>query len=360
MSRLAISQGIDDVSQAGQRLVDVLGFSERVAFCAGLRDTFTTGQIDQVDFTCLRTEVGRIFLLDLHDEAAVAAGALGIHVRYADRAVVVTDFEYAIHLFLVAHVRLSHVLDIDAGILVLMDLQVDFLRVEKIANFFVIDFEERYPHRELDIFRRLNDSGENALDHTWDDTALYLVLNVLTKHGMRLSGAGLTVCENCAVVAVKYLIHDRSDSSLIYLRLCRLGVEGGIVSVLDGLDRTGLGVDASNRNGRRIQEVTAHLCAGGFQLARVKRPEPAEYSDITIHLRRCLQEGLFRRRGGRTRLRGGCLTLLHFLGRIRADTRFSLRQRRGLIIYLALGLILPSERLLKFINRRKTYVQRRR
>ena len=86
---------------------------------------------------------------------------------------------------------------------------------------------------------------------------------------MRLAGTCLSVCENCAVVAVKHLIHDRRDSRLVHLRLRRLGVEGGIVGVLDRLDRTGLCIDASNGDGRRIQKIAAHLRAGGVQLARV-------------------------------------------------------------------------------------------
>lgn len=79
--------------------------------------------------------------------------------------------------------------------------------VEKIADFFHVDFEVRDTDGVLDLSRAMDENGVENLFRDSGDDALFLLIVHVTHHGVGFSGAGLAIGKDGAVVT----IHDVFD-----------------------------------------------------------------------------------------------------------------------------------------------------
>ena len=84
MRRLAIRQLINDFTKVRKTLVDHVSFFEKLTFRACFLNAFTTGQIDQVQLSCLLAERFQVGLLHCDNEASVGAGRARVHVCCTD------------------------------------------------------------------------------------------------------------------------------------------------------------------------------------------------------------------------------------------------------------------------------------
>lgn len=116
----------------------------------------------------------------MEDEDTVGSRTFSIHFGGGDGPVLVADLDDLVDLLLVADITLGHAADMDAQLLVLMNLEVSLPWIEKIFDFLVIDLNKADFYREFNVFRLFSDLLEETSDHSRDDTALCLILNILT------------------------------------------------------------------------------------------------------------------------------------------------------------------------------------
>ena len=100
-----------------------------------------------------------------------------------------------------------------------MDFEVILSGVQKIFNFLIVNLDKTDFDREFNIFWLFGDLLEEASDHSWDNTSLGLVLNVLSRHGVRFAGTSLTIGKNCSIVAIEDTINDRANCCVVNVRL---------------------------------------------------------------------------------------------------------------------------------------------
>ena len=214
MSRYTISQVIDDETQAGKTFVDCFGFFFCLTFCSGLCNLLTTSQIDQVKLACFRRIISWIVLCHSHDEARVTPRWLGVHVCAADCSVLVSEVQQTVHLRLFRHECFHDVFYVDAGLLVLSNLQIRLWGVQQVSDFLHVDFDHTDLHREFDLVRRGEDLPEHEAYHAWNHASFLGVVDGRPKHGMRLTRTGLPIGKDSAIEALHNTFAHGPDSPI--------------------------------------------------------------------------------------------------------------------------------------------------
>jgi hypothetical protein len=71
VSRLSISQGIDDFSQGGQTCVNLFGLIESFSFGSGFANFLTSCQVDKIQSSSFGAEIFKVILADCDNEKQV-------------------------------------------------------------------------------------------------------------------------------------------------------------------------------------------------------------------------------------------------------------------------------------------------
>ena len=79
---------------------------------------------------------------------------------------------------------------------------------EQVSDVLVVNLEVGDPDQELDVVLRLGDGAEDVGERVGDDP-LELGHRAVALHGERLARARLAVGEDCAVVTLQHILHDR-------------------------------------------------------------------------------------------------------------------------------------------------------
>ena len=234
-------QNADDLSQGKKRLVDIDTFLCKPSFSPSHADSFRACQINKFQLTekgLAGIIIHKALNSDTHD--GMASGRL--HVESMGRAdSVFESVEKEFHEFLLIFAfEYKKVFDTELLIFVPSEPEsvdvgweifvIEGGRVEKIEDFFVVDLEERdwdgegaflwwglYFSEEV-----LDDSGDDTIDV--DIGAVFDGLRAL--HGVGFSGAGLSIGEDCAVVAFESFVDHGLDLALfVKVWLGGVGIE---------------------------------------------------------------------------------------------------------------------------------------
>jgi hypothetical protein len=87
-----------------------------------------------------------------------------IHIGHIGRTVIMGLIDNFIDFFFTLHIYFSAIFHIDSPLGILPDFKIAFLDIEKVTNFFHVDFNDGYFDTELYIFWRLVDIFENLFD----------------------------------------------------------------------------------------------------------------------------------------------------------------------------------------------------
>ena len=110
MARVLVDEGLDDLSEGGQGLVDALGLVKGLTFGSCLGDSLGSSQVNEVKLTHLTGKIDRVVLSNGEDEDGVRAGTFSVHVSGSGGSVLVTKLHELIDLLLTFDVDLTHIL----------------------------------------------------------------------------------------------------------------------------------------------------------------------------------------------------------------------------------------------------------
>ena len=218
---MALSQCVDHVSEGGERLVDGRALLQLLGVGAQI-GPLRSREVNKVD---LGREVadGAIALgerLAQHDrEDGVRSRRALVHARGGDGTRLVALRKELLDLLVRAHLHLCQVLDVDAAAHVLTDLQAAIALREQIRNHFIVELGVRRGDLEAGAGRCVGHALEQLHRQTRHDAEV-----VRRAHDrMRFAAAGLAVCEDGAIVALKGGGEDLGADIIINLWLRRIG-----------------------------------------------------------------------------------------------------------------------------------------
>lgn len=225
------------MTQSGQRQINLGCFLETITLGASLCYTLGTSQINHVKFTgtdMLLAISTNFRALNANLEQRVRTTTLLVHIGRANRAVFHTNLEHIVDLRDVLDGEVRKIADVDTRVRLLVQVE-PVLRVfgQQIANFFVVDFQVACSDEELSLLGVTLNSLEDVLETTRHDTLLDRV-RLLTRHGMRLTRACLTVRKDGSIVTLQHILDDVGGTFVVNVHLLDCPVEDGVKGELLG------------------------------------------------------------------------------------------------------------------------------
>jgi hypothetical protein len=127
-----------------------------------------------------------------------------VHVGVAKLSILTALLNQVQNLFRCRHILLRGVLDVDSLSLVLADLQIALLRVEKVSNTLLVNFYERDLQTEFYHAFRLLNLPEDFLDDTRHESPILLGWRVRSHACICFAGCRLPVGEGRSVNPFEY------------------------------------------------------------------------------------------------------------------------------------------------------------
>ena len=129
----------------------------------------------------------------------------------------------------------------------LPQFRVVIIDTQKIKNLFIVQLKKGHTNTP---FRSLSSSEviEKGVERPGDHASLWIffdrdVTSGLALHSVSLSGSGLSISKNGAVVALHNLINERSYHSFVHVRLGGFGSEDAVKAEFLGQGGVGLLLD---------------------------------------------------------------------------------------------------------------------
>mmetsp|Transcript_15755 Transcript_15755/g.61539 ORF Transcript_15755/g.61539 Transcript_15755/m.61539 type:complete len:686 (-) Transcript_15755:107-2164(-) len=292
--RVLVGQGGDDVAEAGEALVDVLGLLEPVASALALLETLAASEVNEVEDSLGHLAGDLVLAGDLELEDAVAARGTVVALRLGDGPVLGGRVEEAVHLVGPCDGHVGEVGHRRRLGLRVLDAEVLGVRVtrlgEEVADRLVVDLEvvcEELvrPTPAAQCLCSLEDLVHCARDHA--PRLLGGLLGAL--HGVGLARARLAVGEYADVVAVQCALHEGRDL-LEHLALRAVRREDVVELEIVRLTVPRVADCARARRQRHSdvpllpRRVRERVAVGAALLAGQHRPHPAEDADVALQL----------------------------------------------------------------------------
>ena len=139
-----------------------------------------------------------------------------------------------VDLFFVCDIDFGYVLNVDAHAFLFSNFQVLSRGIDQIMHLLHIDFNHGDLDLELNLLRGVGNFFKDVTDHSWNHTSLRFIIDVRSKHRMRLTARCLSVGEDGPVEAFHDADDNRLYSLLIDVALFCVGIEYLIVAELAG------------------------------------------------------------------------------------------------------------------------------
>lgn len=166
-----------------------------------------------------------------------------IHQSLTNGPVLLSDLHNIKHFLGLLDCKVRQLFDIDTLVGVLVELQ-PVLRVlcKQVTNLFIVNLNIAGTDEELGLVGVFGDAFEDVVEGAGHDTPLLKILIIIsTRHGMGLTGTGLTVGEDRAVITFEHVSDNRVSSLFIDL-LLRFDLAIGLIEgeLLGGFGRARL------------------------------------------------------------------------------------------------------------------------
>jgi len=133
MSRFAICQSIDNLTQSSQTGIDLFGLVKYLALRTSLRYLLTACQIDQIEFASFGTQIGCVVLTDRQNEDHVRTRRTLVHVSSRNGPRIPCDFDELIHLIGRTDVFLRNIFNENPTFLIRPYLKIILIGVKQIT-----------------------------------------------------------------------------------------------------------------------------------------------------------------------------------------------------------------------------------
>ena len=157
---------------------------------------------------------------------------LFVHVCAANWSVFIANFQQGKYFILTTHITLSHILDIDTLLLILMNFEIVFLWVQQISDLLIVNLDKGDFHCKFNFFRRWFNSIEETSNHSWNYSLFKIVIYIRSKHRMGLTRTRLSICENGTIIPLKATFNDRQHSSIVNFHLICICIKSPIESII--------------------------------------------------------------------------------------------------------------------------------
>ena len=149
---------------------------------------------------------------------------LSVHLGRSSWSIIVSYFHKAVDILLVLYIGLSAVLDVNAPMNILANLEIHFLRIDQISwrekkktfifiwggfklflflwlfglpDFLHVNLDNRYLDFELQWVRTVHNVLKDIVYHSRNDPLLFFVFYRGSLHCVSLSAWSLSICQDC-------------------------------------------------------------------------------------------------------------------------------------------------------------------
>ena len=145
-----------------------------------------------------------------------------IHICGCNGSVISSFFDQLINLLRRRNVILCQIFNKNPSLFIRSDLQVRFIWINQISQFFHVKLNKWHFYSELDVLSAWSNRIKNVSDHTWNYAWLYSNLFAnLSLHGVCFSWRCLTICKYRSIETLNDTVHNRSSS--IFINICLFG-----------------------------------------------------------------------------------------------------------------------------------------